>query len=149
MTNHPVRESTGSARFGEDEKVVQSHPLLPGARPPRIGRTDLWDLNDVVKRPVNQNPPNCRVIFAGRTPAWNLRARKLQWSGSIRHPAVLAVGVRFTPDPREPRTCPTRRNPGTGRRRALPAGHAAPNMNNQDRIPTTKSYDSKITRPSD
>jgi len=30
MTNHPVRESTGSARFGEDEKGVQSHPLLPG-----------------------------------------------------------------------------------------------------------------------
>ena len=77
MTNHPLRESTGSARFGEDEKVVQSHPLLPGAQPPRIGRTDLWDLNDVVKRPVNQNPPNCRVIFAGRTPAWNLRAREL------------------------------------------------------------------------
>src|SRR6185312_15968100 len=68
MTNHPVRESTGSARFGEDEKVVQSHPLLPGARPPRIGRTDLWDLNDVVERPVNQNAANCRVIFAGLTP---------------------------------------------------------------------------------
>jgi len=76
MTNHPVRESTGSARFGEDEKVVQSHPLLPGARPPRIGRTDLWDLNDVVERPVNQNAANCRVIFAGLTPAWNLRARE-------------------------------------------------------------------------
>jgi hypothetical protein len=65
-----------SARFGEDEKVVQSHPLLPGARPPRIGRTDLWDLNDVVERPVNQNAAN-RVIFAGLTPAWNLRAREM------------------------------------------------------------------------
>jgi hypothetical protein len=47
MTNHPVRESTGSARFGEDEKVVQSHPLLPGARPPRIvepisGTSTTW-----------------------------------------------------------------------------------------------------------
>ena len=73
MTNHPLRESTGSARFGEDEKVVQSHPLLPGAR---IGRTDLWDLNDVVERPVNQNAAN-RVIFAGLTPAWNLRAREM------------------------------------------------------------------------
>ena len=77
MTNHPLRESTGSARFGEDEKVVQSHPLLPGARPPRIDRTDLWDLNDVVERPVNQNAANCRVIFAGLTPAWNLRAREI------------------------------------------------------------------------
>jgi len=55
-----------------------------------------------------------------------------------RHPAVL-VGVRLTPDPREPRTCPTRRNPGTARRRALPAGRAAPSMNNQDQIATTKS----------
>ena len=44
-----------------------------------------------------------------------------------RHPAVLAVGVRLTRDSREPRTCPTRRNPGTGRRRRCPpARHKAP-----------------------
>jgi len=99
----------------------------------------------VVKRPVNQNPPNCRVIFAGRTPAWNLRAREIavvwlnppSWrSASALHP------IRVNREP-------ALRAGTLARAGAVSAGRAAPNMNNQDRIPTTKSYDSKITRPSD
>ena len=48
--------------------------------------------------------------------------------------ARRACGPPLTPEPRRP---PSRSS--TGRRTALPAGHAAPNTNNQDQIPTTKS----------
>lgn len=91
--------------FADDEPVVQTHPLMPEAIPPRFGVTDVWDLNGVVERPVNQPTTNYRVLFTGLTPIWNLRARELVmiWLNP-HHPAVLAAGVHLKPDPREPRT---------------------------------------------
>jgi hypothetical protein len=55
--------------FRDDEPVVQSHPLLPGAQPPAFGQTEQWNLNGVVERPVNQPTANYRVSFAGLSPA--------------------------------------------------------------------------------
>lgn len=91
--------------FRADEPVIQSHPLLPGAQPPRFGDAGRWDLNGVVERPVNQYATNYRVFFDGLTPAWNLRVREMAmiWLNP-RHPAVLAAGVHLRPQPREPRT---------------------------------------------
>ncbi|WP_410598073.1 integrase [Amycolatopsis sp. lyj-23] len=91
--------------FRDDEPVVQSHPLLPDARPLLFGQRDQWNLNGVVERPVNQYAANYRVSFAGLSPAWNLRAREMVmiWLNP-RHPAVLAAGVHLKPQPREPRT---------------------------------------------
>jgi hypothetical protein len=95
--------------FGDHEPVVQSHPLLPDARPPQFGRVDIWDLNGVVERPVNQYSANYRIVLAGLNPTWNLRAREMAmvWLNP-RHPAVLAVGVHLKPQPREPRTVVSR-----------------------------------------
>jgi hypothetical protein len=91
--------------FAADEPVVQTHPLMPDARPPRFGVTDAWDLNGVVERPVNQLTTNYRISFASLNPIWNLRARELAMAWlNPRHPAVLAAGVHLKPDPREPRT---------------------------------------------
>jgi hypothetical protein len=91
--------------FRDDEPVVQSHPLLPGAQPPVFGQSEQWNLNGVVERPVNQYAANYRVSFAGLSPAWNLRVREtaMVWLNP-RHPAVLAAGIHLKPQPREPRT---------------------------------------------
>jgi hypothetical protein len=95
--------------FSDHEPVVQSHPQLPDAQPPRFGQIDTWDLNGVVERPVNQYPANYRITFAGLNPTWNLRAREMAmiWLNP-RHPAVLAAGVHLKPEPREPRTVVSR-----------------------------------------
>ncbi|APE37172.1 hypothetical protein BOX37_28220 [Nocardia mangyaensis] len=118
MTLHPFRTPADSARFGGDEEVIQSHPLLPNAQPPRFGQADVWDLNDVVERPVNQKAANYRVSFVSLSPAWNLRAREMAliWLNP-RHPAVVAAGIHLNPDPREPRTVTLR----AGTLRALAA----------------------------
>jgi hypothetical protein len=81
-------------------------------------------------------------------PAGRLRRRGLLWLGAApgygpvppasRVAAAIAArragGPPLTPEPLRPAT-----SSGTGRRRALPAGRAAPSTNNQDQIPTTKS----------
>jgi hypothetical protein len=51
--------------FAADEPVVQTHPMLPDASPPRFGATDIWNLNSAVERPVNQPTTNYRISFAG------------------------------------------------------------------------------------
>ncbi|MBA8931818.1 hypothetical protein BC739_009077 [Kutzneria viridogrisea] len=95
--------------FADDEPVVQTHPMLPDASPPRFRATGIWDLNSVVERPVNQPTTNYRISFAGLNPAWNLRARELAMTWlNPRHPAVLAAGLHLKPDPREPRTVTSR-----------------------------------------
>ncbi|MGW4241179.1 hypothetical protein [Nocardia sp. NPDC004722] len=118
MTLDPTRKPADSARFGGDEEVIQSHPLLPHAQPPRFRQADVWDLNGVVERPVNQNAANYRVRFVGLSPAWNLRAREMAmiWLNP-RHPAVVEVGIHLKPDPCEPRTVALR----AGNLRALAA----------------------------
>ncbi|WP_157978914.1 hypothetical protein [Nocardia aurea] len=118
MTVHPFRNPADSARFGGEEEVIQSHPLLPDARPPRFRQAVVWDLDGVVERPVNQKAANYRVSFVGLSPAWNLRAREMAmiWLNP-RHPAVMEAGIHLKPDPSEPRTVALR----AGTLRALAA----------------------------
>jgi len=70
--------------FGDDEPVLQSHPLLSGVRDgtavmPRFGDTDVWDFNGVVRRPPNLARSQWKVPFSGALadPAWNLLAREI------------------------------------------------------------------------
>ncbi len=65
VSRHPLRPPGASARFGDDEAVIQPHPLPPDATPPRFGDTGIWDLNGVVERPANQSAANYRVLFTG------------------------------------------------------------------------------------
>ncbi|WP_257980598.1 hypothetical protein [Streptomyces sp. CB02959] len=90
-----------SSIFRGDEPVVQSHPLLPGARPPVFSERECWDLNGVLRKPVNQHPSHMRVPFPGLTPAMNLLARELAmiWFNP-RHPALLTRGIHLPDDPR-------------------------------------------------
>jgi integrase len=89
-----------SAFYRDDEAVIQSHPLLPGATPPRFGGTDCWDLNGVVHKAPSHASAAIRVLFHDLTPAWNLMARELAmlWLNP-RHPAILAAGVHLRADP--------------------------------------------------
>ncbi|MFE2089830.1 hypothetical protein [Streptomyces sp. NPDC059460] len=91
--------------FRDDEPVTQSQPLLDGAKPPPFGDTTCWDLNGVLRRPVNQGPVNLRITLHGLNPQWNLIAREMAmiWLNP-RHPAVLARGIHLTADPRAPAT---------------------------------------------
>jgi integrase len=91
--------------FSDDEPVIQSHPLLPGAAPPRFGVTDRWDLNAVIRRPANKTPSAWRIRFAGLPGEWNLLARELAmiWLNP-RHPGVLQHGLHLAPRPASPPT---------------------------------------------
>jgi hypothetical protein len=91
--------------FRDDEPVIQTHPLQPGAVSPQFGRTDCWDFNGVVRRPANQYGSNWRALFHDFDEVWNLRAREMAmiWLNP-RHPAVLARGVHLQPMPKNPHT---------------------------------------------
>ncbi|MET8621040.1 hypothetical protein [Streptomyces albidoflavus] len=91
--------------FRDDEPVLQSHSLLDDARPPRFGERICWDLNGVIRKPVNQSPANMRMNFHALSPGWNLTARELTmiWFNP-RHPKVLAHGIHLKADPRAPNT---------------------------------------------
>ena len=145
--------ASGIDRIGTIRRGRKGRPVTPAAaRRPATANRSNRSLGPQRRGGATGEPERSQLPRDLRRPHAGMESTspgKWQWSGSTPAIPAVLVGVRLTPDPREPRTCPTRRNPGTGRRRALPAGHAAPNMNNQDRIPTTKSYDSKITRPSD
>lgn len=94
-----------SVLFGDDEPVLQSHPLLPGAVVPTFGTTDAWSFKGVVRLAVNRNAANSRTNFKALDPVWNLRAREVGmiWFNP-RHKAVLARGVHLTHQPRKPDT---------------------------------------------
>ncbi|MCX4870835.1 integrase [Streptomyces sp. NBC_00257] len=92
--------------FGDDEPVLQSHPLLDQARDgsvvlPRFGDTAVWDFNDVVRRPPNLMRCQWRVQFSGHLtdPAWNLLAREVLMAlANPHHDALHDIGVHLGDD---------------------------------------------------
>ncbi|WP_059211757.1 hypothetical protein [Streptomyces canus] len=107
MTRLPLPEPRSI--FRDDEPVIQSHRLLPGAKLPRFGDTGCWDFNGVIYRPVNQDRANSRLRLHCLGPRWNLLARELAmiWLNP-RHPAVLAHGIHLRATPYEVNTIRTR-----------------------------------------
>ncbi|WP_329314528.1 hypothetical protein OG723_25850 [Streptomyces sp. NBC_01278] len=99
MTKHLLLPH-GRSIFREDEPVIQSHPMLEGAKPPRFDSRECWDLNGVVRRAPNMQAAGMRVWFRDLSPDWNLMARELAmvWLNP-RHPAVLARGLHLGADP--------------------------------------------------
>ncbi len=86
MTNHPLRESTGSARFGEDENVVQSHPLLPG---PATANRSNRSLGPQRRGGATGEPERSQLPRDLRRPHAGMESTspgKWQWSGST--PAI-------------------------------------------------------------
>ncbi|MFF4012754.1 hypothetical protein [Streptomyces sp. NPDC001717] len=103
MTRLPLPKSRSV--FRDDEPVVQSHPLLPGANPPRFGEASCWDFNNVIHRPPNQDRANRRIHLHGLAPAWNLLAREMAMTWlNPRHPALLARGIHLRANPYEVNT---------------------------------------------
>ncbi|RKE05023.1 hypothetical protein [Streptomyces sp. TLI_171] len=91
--------------FRDDEPVVQSGRVLPGAVPPRFGDTDRWDFNGVLRKAPNRHSASLRVILPDLSPQWNLMAREIAmiWLNP-RHPKVLACGIHLKPTPHSPIT---------------------------------------------
>ncbi|MFB6615784.1 hypothetical protein ACFCV9_16435 [Streptomyces sp. NPDC056367] len=104
MTKHLVLPHSRSI-FRGDEPVIQSHPMLVGATPPRFDSKECWDLNGVVRRAPNMQAAGMRVWFRDLSPEWNLMARELAmvWFNP-RHPAVLARGLHLPVAPLSPVT---------------------------------------------
>ncbi|WP_433317927.1 hypothetical protein [Micromonospora chersina] len=100
MTTNTSRAARPSAFYRNDEPVVQSHPMLPGAVAPRFGDTHCWDLNGVVYKAPSHASAAIRVLFRDLDLTWNLMARELAmlWLNP-RHPAILAAGVHLRADP--------------------------------------------------
>ncbi|MCX4744512.1 integrase [Kitasatospora sp. NBC_01287] len=101
ILNQPV--SRTASLFGDDEPVLQSHPLLSGthdgtAAMPRFGDTEVWDFNGVVRRPPNLSHCQWRVRFSGELtdPAWNLLAREVFMAmANPQHEALHDLGVHL------------------------------------------------------
>ncbi|MEU8971646.1 hypothetical protein AB0D11_20645 [Streptomyces monashensis] len=87
--------------FRDDELMIQSQPLLPGAQSPRFGDNVLMDFNGVVDRPANRYPSDWRIYLGITVPWLNLLARELAmiWFNP-RHKEVLSRGVHLTPTSR-------------------------------------------------
>ncbi|MFJ8677733.1 integrase [Streptomyces sp. NPDC093589] len=105
--NQPQLQPRTVPLFGDDEPVLQSHPLLEGvldgtaATMPRFGNTEVWDFNGVVRRPPNLPPSQWRVYFSGQLtdPAWNLLAREVFMAlANPQHEALQDVGVHLGDD---------------------------------------------------
>jgi hypothetical protein len=99
-TPHPRSQS--SAVFADDEPVLSSHPLLPGARVPRFGEVDVWDFNGVLRRPANVTPVSWRASYSLELaePTWNLLARELVLTMlNPRHPNVIGADLSLRPRP--------------------------------------------------
>ncbi|MDJ0362787.1 hypothetical protein [Rhodococcus sp. H29-C3] len=63
--------------FSDDEPVLQSVPLIPGAEVPIFGNIVNWTLV-AVQKPANLPPSAWDISFAKLVdPVWNLRAREL------------------------------------------------------------------------
>ncbi|WP_430378152.1 hypothetical protein [Streptomyces sp. B1-3] len=95
------RLSASLSVFRDDEPLIQSQALMPGAVSPRFGDTVLLDFNGVVERPANRYPTEWRISLDGMSPGLNLLARELVmiWFNP-RHEAVLARGIHLEPTPR-------------------------------------------------
>lgn len=105
MTTSQLVLPRGRSLFRDDEPVIQSHPMLDGARPPLFGDTVCWDLNGVVRRPANFRSTGMRIWFRNLRPELNLTARELAmiWLNPA-HPAVLARGLHLPASPLAPVT---------------------------------------------
>jgi hypothetical protein len=87
--------------FRDDEPMIQSQSLLPGARSPRFGDNVLMDFNGVVERPANRYPTDWRIYLGDMEPRLNLLARELAmiWFNP-HHKEVLSRGIHLTPTSR-------------------------------------------------
>jgi hypothetical protein len=93
--------------FRDDEPVIQSHALLPGAVVPTFGRSDAWDFNGVLRRNANLTESQWRLNFTGELakPEWNLIARETcMIITNPRHEALTDAGVHLPPEPRDLKT---------------------------------------------
>ncbi|MEU7261687.1 integrase [Streptomyces rimosus] len=104
IPNQP--EARVRSLFGDNEPVLQSHPLLDEARDgtaamPRFGDTGVWDFNDVIRRPPNLQRCQWKVQFSGELadPAWNLLAREVFMAmTNPQHEALQDIGVHLGDD---------------------------------------------------
>ncbi|MFD4242797.1 hypothetical protein ACFWP3_14520 [Streptomyces sp. NPDC058525] len=121
MTKHLALPHSRSI-FRDDEPGIQAHPMLDGAKPPRFGNTECWDINGVVRRAPKMQAAGMRVWFRDLSPEWNLMARELAmvWFNP-RHPAVLARDLHLPAAPLSPVTVAQR----IGHLRAMAAFGAA------------------------
>lgn len=88
--------------FQDDEAVIQSHPLLPGAVSPNFGQAEEWDLNGVIRRNANLHETEWKLRFnsALSVPGWNLTAREVAMiMANPRHEAVIDANVHLQPTP--------------------------------------------------
>jgi hypothetical protein len=91
--------------FADDEPVLTSQVLLPGAVSPRFGDCREWSFNGVLRRPANLGSGGWKLTFASFGGPWNLRARELAMIAlNPRHPLVLARGIAAPRRPNDPRT---------------------------------------------
>ncbi len=85
--------------FGDDEPVLQSHPLTDGVNVPTFATTSTWTLA-AAGRPANRMPSAWALRFAKLDPVWNLRVREVAMVMlNPTHPAVVASGVHIDPRP--------------------------------------------------
>jgi integrase len=105
--SQPRPRPSSSTVFDEDEPVIQSHPLLPEAQPPRFGDTGAWNLNGVIARPARLYSAGWTLVFSQELtrPPWNLLAREVSMVLlNPRHPAVTGSGMSLKPTPAHPST---------------------------------------------
>ncbi|MFJ8624896.1 hypothetical protein ACIRD3_18905 [Kitasatospora sp. NPDC093550] len=95
----------GLSIFRDDEPVIQSNPLLPGAVSPRFGDRACWDFNGVLRKAPNRPGAAMRVLLRGLDGEWNLLARELAmiWFNP-RHPNLLERRIHLKPTPHSPLT---------------------------------------------
>ncbi|MFG2671559.1 integrase [Streptomyces sp. NPDC048445] len=92
--NHPLPHPRTTSAFADDEPVLASHPLLPGAHSPLFGNSENWDFNGALRRPANLTPG-----------AWKLRAREVAMIAlNPRHRLVLSSGIPAPRRPNDPRS---------------------------------------------
>ena len=96
MTSPSLPRSTTelhSDTFLNEERVLQSVPLVPGRFVQHFGQTDTWDLN-AWERNANLSPSGHRLRFHTASPAWNLRLREIAMVMlNPCHPQVRHAGI--------------------------------------------------------
>ncbi|MGY5533915.1 integrase [Streptomyces sp. C-3] len=103
--NHPHPLARTHPAFTDDEPVLASHALLPGAHSPLFGHSENWDFNGVLRRPANLTPGGWKLIFTRFVGPWKLRAREVAMIElNPRHPLVLASGIPAPRRPNNPRS---------------------------------------------
>ncbi|MGV9864448.1 hypothetical protein [Rhodococcus koreensis] len=90
--------------FADDERVLQSVPLIPGVEVPTFSNTVNWTLA-AVRRPANVPPSAWDISFAKLVdPVWNLRAREVSMAMlNPTHPVVKAAVLNLRVRPAQGR----------------------------------------------